>query len=258
MDRINIAIGILILLNGLPICLSSFTEELERPEALQEKITVMEKEFQDFEELASWTDEAQSALDPPPEEDVKTFIERFQGLSKAWEINLQETSQSGENPVMVSFTGTGNYKSLCNLINEMVKSRAVVPQKISLTAQVDDTIRAHMEMSVRFGPWQGPPVKGRLEPAPETVDPPVLGIGDLFGSKPVAVPVAATGPTIQYLGFSSGNKKPSGIVEENNQAFLVEEGERTPGGVVIGKLTPETLEVTMDGKTWQVPIKTSN
>ncbi len=258
MDRINIILGVLVLLNGLPWFLSSFNEEPEKPEALQEKISSMEKEFQDFEELASWTDGAQSALDPPPEEDVKTFVDRFQGLAKAWQINLQETSQTGENPVLISFTGTGDYKSLSNLMNEMVKSRAVIPQKISLTAQDTDLIRARMEMSVRFGPWQGRPAKGRMEPVPEPAEPPTLGTGDLFGRKAVAAPVTAAEPTIQYLGFSSGEGKPSGIIEENNQALVVEEGERTPGGAIVGRLTPETLEVTMDGKTWKVPIRNNN
>ena len=84
MERITVFLGILVVLNLLPSTFITFDEEKESSESLQIKITSIEKEFQDFEELASWTSGAQSALDPPPEEDVKTYIDRFHGLARAW------------------------------------------------------------------------------------------------------------------------------------------------------------------------------
>lgn len=256
LDRINIILVCLMLLNFLPWIFLSGEEDRERPEILQGKIVSMEKEFQDFEELASWTDGARSALDPPPEEDVTTFVNRFQGLARAWKFNLQETSQTGENPVLISFTGAGEYKALANLTNEMTKSKAVVPKKILLAVQDNKLLNAHLELSVRFGPWQGDPVKRRNEPLPEPQPPPVLGSVDLFGGKPPPNVVTVQEPSIQYLGYSSGEGNPSGILTENAASMVIAEGEKTPGGLEIIALTPDYLEIRdSGGKTWKVQLK---
>jgi len=257
MERISIVLVVLVILNLLPSTFMAFEEEKESSENLQVKIASMEKEFQDFEDLASWTSGAQSALDPPPEEDVTTYIDRFQGLARAWKFNLQETAQNGDNPVLISFSGVGDYKSLANVTNEMTRSRAVIPKKILLTKQDNGLLNAHLELSVRFGPWLGEPVKKRNEAVPEPLAPPSLGTVDLFGKKILEeVQPPSQEPIIQYLGYSSGERSPSGIIVENNKALVIGQGEETPGGLVIVKLTSENVEIrNTGGSVWKIPIK---
>jgi len=257
MERISIILAVLFILNLLPSTFMAFEEEKESSENLQGKIATMEKEFQDFEDLASWTIGVQSALDPPPEEDVKTYIDRFQGLARAWKFNLQETAQSGDNPVLLSFSGVGDYKSLANLTNEMTRSQAVIPKKILLTKQDNGQLHAHLELSVRFGPWQGAPIRKRNEAVPEPQTPPAIGTVDLFGRKIVEeIQAPSQEAAIQYLGYSSGEKAPSGIIMENNKALVVGQGETTPGGSVIVSLSSENVEIrNTSGSLWKIPIK---
>jgi hypothetical protein len=259
MERITVVLVVLVILNLLPSTFVAFDDGKESTETLEAKIVAMEKEFQDFEELASWTSDAQSALDPPPEENISTYVDRFQGLARAWKFNLQETAQSGNNPVILSFSGVGDYRSFAHLTAEMIRSQAVIPKKIFLAKQDDGLLSARMELNVRFGPWEGEPVKKRTSAIPEPQPPPSLGTVDLFGKHIEEAPQPVQEPAVRYLGYSSGEGKPSGIIEENTKAFVLSQGEKTPGGFIVVTLAPEQVELrNTGGRVWKIPLKKSN
>lgn len=259
MERINWLVFLLGLGNLTIWGFSGFEEPKENPEKFREEITVLEKEMPGLEKTAEWSKKGRAALNEVPGENAKSFINRIQALAKVWKFALQETSQNGEYPVYVSFSGVGNYKATAGILREIGKTPTVMINKISLLVQDDSMLNARFEMIVRTGEWKGNNTsKEPIEPLKEKVQPLNLGTVDLFGREAEPEkPVIGT-PKIRYLGFYSGKGQAIGIIEENLKAMLVQPGDRTPSGLRIENITPDFLEIQADNereKRWKITLE---
>ncbi|MFZ2955875.1 MAG: hypothetical protein WA705_03130 [Candidatus Ozemobacteraceae bacterium] len=215
-----------------------------------------------LEKSLTWQKRGQTALNEASEENAKSFINRIQTLAKVWKFTLQETAQTGENPVYVNLSGIGNYKAAANILREIGKNGAIIINKLSLTVQDDLLVNTHCEMIVRTGPWQGNNTsKERIEPLQEPIQPLNLGNVDLFGREAPPEPQTINTPKIRYLGFYSGKIQPTGIIEEQLKSMLVQPGDRTPTGLRIESITSEFIVVraaAVRGREWKIPLEKSH
>ncbi len=241
--------------------ISGFEEPGENRAKLKEEIDNLEKEMPELEKTSEWTKRGQTALNEGPAENVKSYINRIQALSKVWKFSLEETAQTGEYPAYVSFSGVGSYKATADILREIGRNASVIVNKLSLFVQDDLLINAHFETMVRTGAWKGNSTsKERIEPLPEHYQPPNLGNVDLFGREVTPEkPVVGT-PKIRYLGFYSGKGSTFGIIEENLKTMLVQPGDKTPTGLRVESLNPDFFLIRAEGergKEWKIPLEKS-
>ncbi|MBF0503245.1 MAG: hypothetical protein HQM09_24195 [Candidatus Riflebacteria bacterium] len=262
MDRLTILMICLGLGNLFLWSFSNFEEIIEKPQWFRDEIKILEKDITELEKLSTWAQQAQASLNQPPSENATNLMNRIQALAKVWNFTLQETAQTGENPVHITIAGIGAYKTVASLLTELTRSPAVIINKITLLIQDDLLLNTHLELEVRNGPWEGTATgKGYVEPLKDTQPVITLGKVDLFGHPEAPAPVVVGKPNIRFLGFYSGKGKPTGIIEENLKTMLAQPGDRTPSGLIIKAIAPEYLEIGAGnerGTPWKIPLENSH
>jgi biopolymer transport protein ExbD len=261
MDRLNVIILLLAFGNFTFWYFSSAELPKNHVEQMKEEVRILEKSLPELQKTFEWVKRVQSALEEVPQEDSKIFLNRTQSQAKAWKFTLQETAQSGDDPVFINLSGVGNYKAVANILRELGRNKAVSVDKLSLLVQDDNLLNARMQMTVRTGPWKGNAnSKDLIEPVQEPVKVAILGTVDLFGHEVIPEKPVVGKPKIKYLGFYSGQGKSTGIIEENMKSMLVQPGDRTPSGLIVERISLDFLEVRAAqerGKTWKIPLEKS-
>lgn len=242
MVRLNSGLIGLIIANLLVATVGYFIEMPVGLEKMKVRISEIQQKLPDMREENAWIRKAEACLEAPPSADGNQCLTSWRTFGERIGIEFRESSNNGGEPTRLSFKGTGSYSNVSMFLNRVGSEKAALIKKLSINLVDKDLWELEVIIDVRRGPWKNAGIQ-REKPEFEETDfsVPILGTRNLYEVQRKKVVQPTIRERISYVGFFSGDKEPTLILEINGRSYLLKPGQKTPGGAVVKEADSEKV-----------------